>query len=284
MDAQFHHYEQTVNGIRSHYVEEGQPDGPVILFLHGLPEGWYSWHYVLPSVDHGYRLIIPDMKGYGRSDRGDNDYDWHHVARQTVELMDSLGVQKFYLVTHDWGTIIGSVLAHDHQSRLSGFVRMEADLIRGSSRISGYLQRPQWLAFQSHFIGSWLMQDAEWFIDTVYHGGRMLTPIRQADRDYLVYEFSRPGVADKVPNYFLNSNRDLDTTIDGVCHNTFPFPVLQVQADHDPAQPPSLFADVEKRCTNVRIRWVKNASHFDNFDQPEQVAQAINDFVHGAQK
>ena len=68
-----------------HYVDEGNPDGKVILFLQGLLEGWYSWRYVLPQVDHSYRLIAIDMKGYGRSDLKDGNYNWHVVAEQTVD-------------------------------------------------------------------------------------------------------------------------------------------------------------------------------------------------------
>jgi len=55
LDAQFHHQECVVDGIRWHYVDEGAPIGRVILFLHGLPEGWHSWRYVPPKVDHNYR-------------------------------------------------------------------------------------------------------------------------------------------------------------------------------------------------------------------------------------
>ncbi len=110
IDAQFNQQDKVVNGIHWHYVDEGSPNGPVILFLHGLPEGWYSWSKVLPLVDHHYRLIAIDMKGYGRSTALDRDYNWHTVASQTLDLMTSLGIDKFYVVSHDWGTIIGSVL------------------------------------------------------------------------------------------------------------------------------------------------------------------------------
>jgi epoxide hydrolase 4 len=285
IDAQFNHQDVVVNGIQWHYVDEGNPQGEVILFLHGLPEGWYSWRYVLPLVDQNYRLIAIDMKGYGRSDLQDENYNWHVVAGQTVELMDSPGVEKFYIVTHDWGTIIGSVLVGDHPEHILGFVRMEADLIQKDSRdkpsFSAYLQKPQWFFFQNNWIASYLYQDAGWFIDTVYTN-RMLTSLKPEDRDYLVYEYSRPGVAEMNPKYFDADNWDLTAAIGDICKNEFPFPVLQLQADSDPAQPPSIFADVPTECPNVQLEWVTNSGHFSNFDQPEQVAEAINRFIHAA--
>jgi len=281
IDAQFNHQDRVVNGIQWHYVDEGNPDGELILFLHGLPEGWYSWRYVLPNVDHNFRLIAIDMKGYGRSDLQDGDYNWHHVAGQIVDFMDSLGIEKYYVISHDWGTIIGSVLVSDHPGHILGYIRMEADLIRreNSGMIAGYIQKPQWLLFQNNWIATYIMQDAGWFIDFVY-GSRMTTPFQQVDRDYLAYEFSRPGVAEMVPKYFKHSNWDLDTAIGKICKNNFPFPVLQLQADSDPAQPPSIFADVATKCPNIQMEWITNASHFDNLDQPAQVADAINRFVH----
>ena len=279
VDAKFNQQDKLVNGISWHYVDEGSPNGKVILFLHGLPEGWYSWSKVLPLVDHSYRLIAIDMKGYGRSTAADDDYNWHTVAAQTLDLMTSLGINQFYLVSHDWGTIIGSVMAVDHPERILGYVRMEADLIqRKSSMLEMYAKKPQWLLFQSYFIGKYMMEDGAWFIDFVY-SQRMATPFQAADRDYLVYEFSRPDAALTLPKYFLQKNWDLDAAIGKICQTRLPFKVLQLQADGDPSQPPSIFAEVPVECPSVQLEWVKNANHFDNFDQPEQVAQAINRFI-----
>ena len=77
---------------------------------------------------------------------------------------------------------------------------MEADLIQKDNRdkpsFSAYLQKPQWFFFQNNWVASYLYQDAGWFIDTVYTN-RMLTPLKPEDRDYLVYEYSRPGVAER---------------------------------------------------------------------------------------
>ena len=285
IDARFNHRDRIVKGIQWHYVDEGAPEGRVILFLHGLPEGWYSWHYVLPQIDPKYRLIAIDMKGYGRSDLKDGNYNWHYVAGQIVDLMDSLQIRNFFVVSHDWGSIIGSVLVSDHPQRILGFVRMEADLVpkTGREMLSTYLQKPQWLLFRINWMATYLMQDPSRFIDLVYKS-RMVTPFKQVDRNYLVYEFSRPGVAEMNPKYFKRKNWDLDTAIGKICKNNFPFPVLQLQADRDPAQPKSLFEDVSTKCPNVRLGWVSKASHFDNFDQPKQVADTINRFVNSSNK
>jgi epoxide hydrolase 4 len=280
IDAHFNQSDVTVNGMKWHYVETGPQDGPAVLFLHGLPEGWCSWRYVIPLIDAKYRLIVPDMKGYGRSDKTDNDYNWHTVAAQTLALMDYLKINKFYVVGHDWGSLIGTVLVNDHQDRVLGFVRMEADFVPGGTggEMQAFSKKPQWLIFQLPWVGTWLMQDPGWFIDNVYRT-RMVTPFKQEDRDYFVYEFSRPGVARQLPKYFERNNWDLQTALYGFCKNKYRFPVLALQADSDPAQPEAIFSNAPAECPNVELKWITNASHFDNLDQPGQVARAINEFL-----
>jgi pimeloyl-ACP methyl ester carboxylesterase len=277
IDSEFRHRETTVKGIKWHYVEQGPADGPVILFLHGLPECWYSWHYVMPLIDSNYRQIVLDMKGYGRSDKQDDDYNWHVVARQISELMDGLEINRFFVVGHDWGSLIGSVLVSDYPNRILGFVRMQADLIR-SSLIRSLVRKPQFLLFQLNWLGTLFMEDAAWFIDRVYPP-RMATDFKPVDRDYLVNEFARDGVAQQVPKYFKLKNWDLDAAMTKICKEAFPFPVLILQADKDASQPVSLFESVSSECPRVELRWISDASHFSNFDKPEEVARAINDFL-----
>jgi pimeloyl-ACP methyl ester carboxylesterase len=280
VDAQFNHNDVQLDGINWHYVDYGAKDGPAVLFLHGLPEGWYSWRYVMPLVDAKYRLIVPDMKGYGRSSAADSDYNWHTVARQTVALMDHLKITKFYVVGHDWGSLIGSVLVDDHQDRVLGFVRMEADFVpdQNRGRLKGYLQKPQWLLFRMTWFARLFMRDVARFIDIVYvhtHHTRW----KEEDRNYFICEFSRPRVAHQVPLYFQQRNWDTNTALDKFCKNRYNFPVMALQADHDLKQPASLFERAAEECPCVELRWIKDAGHFDNLEQPAQVAAAINDFL-----
>jgi pimeloyl-ACP methyl ester carboxylesterase len=279
IDAQFNHKDLQLDGINWHYVDHGPRDGTAILLLHGMPEGWYSWRYVIPLLDSRYRLIVPDMKGYGRTRAQDSDYNWHTVAKQTVQLMDHLKVGKFYVVGHDWGSLIGSVLVDDHQDRVLGFVRMEADFVpRKVSAARFFAQKPQWLLFRMTWFARLFMRDTARFIGTVYvrtHHTRW----KEEDRNYLIYEFSRPGVAHRVPLYFQHRNWDTDTALRKFCKNKYDFPVMALQADHDLKQPVSLFENAAAECPCVELRWIKDSGHFDNLEQPGQVAAAINDFL-----
>ncbi|MEI6874596.1 MAG: alpha/beta hydrolase [Spirochaetota bacterium] len=276
----FEHRYLQVGTVRWHYVEVGDSAGPTVLLLHGLPESWYSWSKVLPLLDPSFHYIVPDMKGYGQSSATDSDYGWHRVARQTLDLMDALGVGKFFIVGHDWGALISSVMVSDHPERFLGYVRMEADLnySPGQSLEQLYKQKPQWKLFQDRAKAVSMLSDAGPLIDLVYPS-RMKTRFGKADRDYFVYEFSRPGVAEAISGYFQASNWDLEAAVSKIAHNTYDFPVLQLQADSDSSQPASSFTDASARWPGVRLEWITDASHFDNLDQPGQVADAINRFL-----
>ncbi|GAV65331.1 Abhydrolase_6 domain-containing protein [Cephalotus follicularis] len=101
------HSRVTTNGINMHIASIGK--GPVLLFLHGFPELWYSWRHQLLSLSSlGYRCIAPDLRGYGDTDAppSSTSYTVFHIVGDLIGLIDSLGIDRVFLVGHDWGAII----------------------------------------------------------------------------------------------------------------------------------------------------------------------------------
>ncbi|KAL1339698.1 hypothetical protein HN51_027965 [Arachis hypogaea] len=112
-----------VNGIKMHVAEKGE--GPVVLFLHGFPELWYSWrHQILGLSSLGYRTIAPDLRGYGDTEAPGSvtSYTCFHLVGDVVALIDSLGVEKVFVVGHDWGAIIGWYLCLFRPDRVKAYV------------------------------------------------------------------------------------------------------------------------------------------------------------------
>ncbi|KAE8678110.1 hypothetical protein F3Y22_tig00111441pilonHSYRG00014 [Hibiscus syriacus] len=92
-----------VNGITMHVAEKGQ--GPVILFLHGFPEIWYTWrHQILALSSLGYRTFAPDLRGYGDTEAPSSitSYSCMYIVGDLIALVDTLGVDQVFLVAHDW--------------------------------------------------------------------------------------------------------------------------------------------------------------------------------------
>ncbi|OIW13484.1 hypothetical protein TanjilG_01052 [Lupinus angustifolius] len=112
-----------VNGINMHVAEKGQ--GPVVLFLHGFPELWYSWRHQIQYISSkGYRAVAPDLRGFGETDAPSSisSYTCFHLVGDIIALIDSLGVEQVYLVAHDWGAIIGWYLCLFRPDRIKAYV------------------------------------------------------------------------------------------------------------------------------------------------------------------
>jgi len=114
------HFIQT-NGITLHVLTDGPENGPSVILLHGFPEFHYGWRKQIPAlVKAGFRVIVPDQRGYNLSDKphGVAAYNVDELAKDIVGLFDHFGVEKAYLVGHDWGAAVAWTVAVNHPSRL----------------------------------------------------------------------------------------------------------------------------------------------------------------------
>lgn len=102
-----------VNGISLHYVIGGQGD-PVVL-LHGWPQTWYEWHRIMPELAENYTVVVPDLRGSGKSDipaTDSNGYPKSLLAEDIHQLVQQLGYESIKLVGHD----VGAMVAYAHAS------------------------------------------------------------------------------------------------------------------------------------------------------------------------
>lgn len=95
----------TVNGVKLHYVEAGQEDRPLILFIHGFPEFWFTWRHQLAFFQENYRVVAFDNRGYNKSDKpsGISSYSIRELVEDVRALVEALGVSSCTVVAHDWG-------------------------------------------------------------------------------------------------------------------------------------------------------------------------------------
>jgi pimeloyl-ACP methyl ester carboxylesterase len=113
------------NGIKMRIAEMGQ--GPLVIFLHGFPESWYSWRHQLPAIAKaGFHAVAPDLRGYGKTDKPANveDYDIRHLTADVTGLIDALGEKTAVVVGHDWGSLVAWNAVLLHPDRFTGLVAM----------------------------------------------------------------------------------------------------------------------------------------------------------------
>lgn len=99
--------------VTLHYLTAGEGD-PVVL-LHGIPQTSHEWRHVIPRLTKRYRVIAPDLRGLGDSSRPPRGYDKRTIADDVWRLVrDHLGIDRFFLVGHDWGGPVAFSLAAQH--------------------------------------------------------------------------------------------------------------------------------------------------------------------------
>jgi haloacetate dehalogenase len=115
--------ERRTIGDASYFVSHGG-SGPPVLLLHGFPETHACWHRIAPTLAQNHLVIAPDLRGYGASEappggpRGEG-YTKREMAAELVELVESLGHQRFAVVGHDRGARVAYRLALDHPDVVS---------------------------------------------------------------------------------------------------------------------------------------------------------------------
>jgi pimeloyl-ACP methyl ester carboxylesterase len=121
----YHHI--ATNHIHLHVAQAGNPDGPLVILLHGFPEFWYGWRRQIPALaSAGYRVWAPDQRGYNLSDKPDGiaAYNLDELAADVIGLINAAGQEKTYLVGHDWGAAVAWRVANQYPERLKRLVVM----------------------------------------------------------------------------------------------------------------------------------------------------------------
>ena len=114
------------NGIRMGYYEAGPiTDKPPVILCHGWPEIAFSWRHQIKALSEaGIRVIAPDQRGYGATDRPEpvEAYDIEHLTDDLVGLLDHLEIHRAIFVGHDWGGFIVWQMPLRHLDRTAGVV------------------------------------------------------------------------------------------------------------------------------------------------------------------
>ena len=103
--------------LRLHYIDEGPRQAPIVLMLHGEPSWSYLYRKMIPPVvQAGYRVIAPDLIGFGRSDKPSqrSDYTYQRHVDWTLSILTQLELTGITLVCQDWGGAIGLRLVGEH--------------------------------------------------------------------------------------------------------------------------------------------------------------------------
>lgn len=123
-----------ISGLRMHYVDEGNRDSQPVLMLHGEPTWSYLYRKIIPPVvNAGFRVIAPDLIGFGKSDKpvNKNDYTYQRHVDWIKEFINKLQLKEIILLCHDWGGLIGLRIAGENTKLFSGIIACNTFLPTG---------------------------------------------------------------------------------------------------------------------------------------------------------
>ena len=118
----------TAEGIRLHAQACGPAGAPVLLFVHGFPECWYTWHRQLAAFSTDFRCVAIDLRGFNRSSQPADvgAYKPHLLLADLRAVIQALGAPVFAVIAHDWGGALAWSLAAKHPALLSNLVILNA--------------------------------------------------------------------------------------------------------------------------------------------------------------
>jgi len=263
----------TANGLRFAVRDEGT--GPAVLLLHGFPDSAALWRYqVEPLVAAGFRVVAPDLRGFGASDKPAElaAYRFPTLAEDVVGILDALAITEVQVVGHDFGAALGWQLAMTRPDRVRRLAALSVGHPGAFAQVNLEQFQMSWYMFliQQPNAEDWFSRD-DWL--------RFRTWLADApDLDRYLTELSRPGrLTAGLAWYRANKIAPGRGPREyGPIHQ----PVLGIWGvrDHTLGEPQmtgsAAFVD-----GSWRYERVTNAGHWLPLDQPEVITRLLLDFL-----
>lgn len=285
MAPQIKHHTVKVNGIRMHVAEAGE--GPPVVLLHGYPETWFAWRHQWPDLARDYHVIMPDLRGYGDTDKPDTGYDKRNMAEDIRQLVAHFGYDRIALVGHDRGARVATRFAKDNRAvvdRLAVFDNIPTRVVFNAT--DAKLAKMYWFFYfqQVPHLPEALIQGREdiflrhFFTTWCYNPGA----IDEAAVAEYVRAYAQPGALRGAFNDYRAGPVDLAQDIEDA-DTLIECPVLALWgADFDLVGKQFDVLEVWKSMAkNVRGVAVPECGHLPQEEQPARVNQELREFLAG---
>ncbi|HEV3212851.1 MAG TPA: alpha/beta hydrolase [Acidimicrobiales bacterium] len=303
------------NGIQMHVVEQGE--GPLVVLCHGFPELSHSWRHQLGALtDAGYRVVVPDMRGYGATERPSavEAYDILQLTGDLVGLLDALGADQATFVGHDWGAVVVwnlAVLAPERVRAVAGLSvpftprgerdpisAMEflfkdrffyilyfqspgvadAELAADVEQTFRRLLRDQAMALDHAAVGPERPRASAGFLDALAPPGPLPAWLSEEDLDVYVATFTETGFTGGL-NWYRNLRRNWELTAH-VADWTVRMPALFLTGSDDPVRRFMTDAHLDRWVPELRANvLLEGAGHWVQQERAAEVNEALLGFL-----
>jgi len=290
--------------IRIHYAEAGDPNKPLLLFIHGFPEFWYTWQHQLRAFRNDYHVVAIDLRGYGESSKPQSVGDYHlsKLVEDIRQSVAALGNGKCFLVSHDWGASLSWRFTIKYPEMVKKLVICSAP----------HPVAMQNRAFVKKLINSWYvyffqcpylpeitlkandMELLEKMLTTPPAGCTSPDAFTQDDIEAWKYTFQQPGALTAPINYYRSAipqvpakteeptgpaEQNLGSEKSSQSESIVKPPTLIIWGSEDVALETALAQASLQFCQQGQLKVIEGASHWVQQDRPELCNQYIRDFL-----
>ncbi|MFC5528372.1 alpha/beta fold hydrolase [Cohnella yongneupensis] len=255
-----------MNGKNIAYLEEGNPQNPCVLLLHGWPETSLAWKDIIPFiVDSGYRAIAPDLPGFGQSESFDLELTLDRYVEFIGSFMQQLSLTHVHLFLHDWGGVVGLKWASENPSQV-------LSLFLGDTLYTHYAKwHPLGEKFRIPQVGEQYMAG---FANRESWNATMKKEIPTVANEVLedFYQiFTTPKGLEVSLQLYRNTNFDELESEAGKLSRIIA-PVTIVWGDNDHFTPKDIaFVIKENELPQSEVHIIPGAGHFIHLECPEKV-------------
>ena len=271
--------------VRLHYVEAGE--GPLVVLLHGFPQFWYMWRFqVTALVEAGFRVVVPDMRGYNLSERPPrvSDYRVEQLARDVERLIRACGEESAAVVGHDWGAISAWFTAMLYPERVTKLAILNvphpARFMRGLWTLKQL--RKSWYVFALQIPGPpgrHIEQKifARFLLDIRRDPSRPGT-FTEEDVERYKEAMARPGALAAACNYYRALFRRNPARARALIKK-IEAPTLVIWGERDRYLSAELAQPDPSWVPNLRVERLPGASHWVAEDRPDEVNALLLDLL-----
>jgi pimeloyl-ACP methyl ester carboxylesterase len=276
-----------INGITLHVVLAGPASGKPLIFLHGFPEFWFSWRLQIDHfVSSGYRVIIPDQRGYNLSDKpaGIANYSIDLLARDVVGVLDIVADSKAFVVGHDWGAVVTWYLAARYPERISRAAMLSVPhpriFIKNLIKNPAQLRRSWYIFFfQLPWLPEFILRRRDWAL-LVHVLRNTSAPEVFSDPDLEQYKksWAKKGALTAMLNWyraalFHPSKFALDPEASRV-----KVPALAIFGKNDQFVGEAMARESLQYCDDGDLEIFETATHWVQHEEPAQVNTLLSQF------
>jgi pimeloyl-ACP methyl ester carboxylesterase len=277
-------YEHSIietNGVRLHVVMAGDKAGKPVVLLHGFPEFWYGWrHQIQALVKAGFRVIIPDQRGYNLSEcpKGVRFYQTDELEKDIIGLLDHLGLDRVDLVGHDWGAAVAWGIAIAFPERIKRLAILNVPhpsvMMSTLSRSPRQMLKSWYIVFfQIPVLADWLMR-LNHFSGAVNLLRRSGKPTTFSDEDLAEYRkawTNSGGLTGMINWYRALARRSSRSAADIRVH----MPVLVLWGKQDVALSHEMAEKSMALCDDGKLLFFEDATHWVQHDAAEAVNREL---------